>query len=824
MRNTFLQRVLPHVAAVLFLALLAMFFCQPALQGKLLTQTDNLHWKGMAQSSFEYRELHGNFPLWTNSQFCGMPAFQVAMEGAGWLSVHPLHEILMLGLPKPANFFFLLSIGFYFLAIVYGLRPVTGVLGATGYAYASYTAVIIFAGHDTKVLAMGYLPVLLAALVLVGRRQYLWGAMVGVLACGLLISMNHIQVTYYGVLMAGTWWLVYAITWIRAGRWKHLFISTAILGGTFVVGAATNALQLFTTWDYSRSTRKGVLQMGNATAKETKRSEGLDPEKTFYWSYGFLETYTFLVPDFYGRTSSGTLERDAPIVKFALKHRLAKESEIPALQADWPLYWGKQPGTQGTVYFGAICCFLFLLGLFQVRGPDRTWILLTIFLSLVLAWGSHLPGINYFIFDHLPGYNKFRAITMVLILPQLLIPLLGCIGLEQWLQQEAGSGRKRSPALTGASLVSVLLLAVACYLYAIFTYNAPGDPELLTGLTAGFTFDPVLSRELVELLRQQRQSMLGADLVRSGLLVLFAMTVCWAYQRRALRLNWVLVLLTAVSVADLVGVAVRALPWRLYLDPKTYAENNFALTAADREIKKDTGSYRVYSRVSWYDSRVSYYHHNAAGYSPARLSLMEDLLQYQQPNYRMDSAVMDMLNVRYLVVADSNGAQQAEHRNTALGDCWLVRGIYHAGGPAAAMRALNDVVLKDSAIVEDPAVLQPRFDSNASIKLLRNDNDSLLYAFSADSPQFAVCSEIFYDKGWHAYIDNREIPVFKTNYLLRGLELPSGRYTIRFLFHPASFYAGRTVERIANLVAVALLLGGLGYVLWQGRMGKTPLR
>ncbi len=429
------KKILPHVYAIGVFFIVAVIYCSPALQGKVLQQSDVIHWKGMAQNLFNYKETHGSFPLWTNSMFGGMPAYQIAFESNNPLSLVVLHWVFMLFLPKPIGYFFLLCVSFYFLSQVIRVKPWLGVLGGIAYAYATFSCIIVAVGHDTQMQALGYVPALLASLFILYDKKYLLGGALTALFSSLLIAMNHLQITYYFLIIAAFATVAYAIQWIKAKEYKHLALALSIAVVAGGIGSLTNMVTLATTLDYSKATmRNGTLNL-DTTSGGTKKSAGLPIDYAFNWSYGKAETFTLIVPGIYGGSNSGELKGNSKLAEHAIEKGVPEE-QAAQFASQFSTYWGDQPNTAGPVYLGAIICFLFILGAVYVKSWHKWWIISACVLAILMSWGKNFETFNSFLFNYLPFYNKFRAPTMTLVIPQFLFPLLAIITLQQFLFEE----------------------------------------------------------------------------------------------------------------------------------------------------------------------------------------------------------------------------------------------------------------------------------------------------------------------------------------------------------------------------------------------------
>lgn len=822
MKNGILQKALPHLIAILVLLAVALIFCSPALSGKQVSQGDVIQWKGMAREALQYKEQHGSFPLWITNMFGGMPAYQIAMESKNVVSTGVFHQIFTLGLPKPISFFFLASLMFYFLSQAFGMRPWIGVLTAIGYAYATYNPIIVSVGHDTKMLAMAYMPAFIGALHLLYERKYWLGGALTALFSALLIGMNHLQISYYAVIVAGFMTLYHLFVWIRTKEFRHMGLALAIALVAGIAGLLSNATNIFTTYDYSKATmRNGTLGL-DTTANNNERKSGLSTEYAFtYGSYGKAETMTLLVPGLYGGGSGGELGKDSKVAENLASKGVPEEQAVQFANS-MPSYWGTQPGHAGPVYLGAIMCFLFVLGMVYLKTGHRWWMLAAITLAILMSWGKNLEGFNTFVFNTLPYYNKFRAPAMMLVVPQLLIPLLGGMALSRLLSDSDTASEKWKGFKNGLYATGGLAF-VAVLLYLSFDFRGPNDENLLQYFTQSLGGESA-AQELYSALRADRKDMFTGDLFRTIILIALASGSLYLYLKGKLKAGILLGVLIALNLFDLVGVGKRYLSERNFVETDQY-EAEFALTPADQQIKQDTGYYRVLnlSRDVFNDALTSYHHRSVGGYHPAKLSIVEDLLSFQLRKQPMNIQVLNMLNTRYVITPGQDGQPQVQPNPAAMGAAWFVPSVRFEKGWLAVMKGLDNFDPKQVAILEAgnaAQVQQPRTDSLASITLVRHDNEEMLYRSQSAAPGFAVFSEIYYDRGWKAYVDGKEVPIVRTNYVLRGLNLPAGQHDIRFVFEPRSYQLGETISMVVNIL-VLLFLAFAAFKIFRNNSGNT---
>lgn len=847
MNKTLWQRLQPHVIAIAIFFVISCIYCLPVFKGEELGGHDSIGWKSMAQQSFEFKEKHGHFPLWTNSMLSGMPAYQIAFESKHNVTLAQLNSVLTLFLPSPASLFFMCCISFYLLSMVLGAKNWVGVLGALGYAFASYSVVIVAVGHISKFGAMGYAPAVLAGLVLLTQRKYIIGFLVMLIATTCMFYQNHVQVMFYTFLIAGFMGIAYLVKAIQQKAFKPFLITVGLAAVAVVLSAASYAVMLMPVQSYVKETMRGGRSELTPIDKGNKSTGGLDKDYAFTWSYGINETFTLIVPRIYGGSSPTVLDNQYVNEigdNSKVAQVLAEKTGMPEDQANefakqYSPYWGDQPSTSGTVYLGAIICFLFIAGLVFYRQWHLAWIVAATLLGIILAWGSNFKAVNFWLFDNLPYYNKFRAPSMALIIPQLTVPLLAVLGLNEILSgkyDKAVLWKKFKYVL----IITGLVLVVLAGMYFSFEYKGPNDEAISKNLSGGMlqqiaqgqqptpemqTQADSFGRSVVNALRDDRRSLFSGDLLRSFLLIALAAGLLVYYIRKSISAQVVSIALIALTAFDLFGVDLR------YFSQKNFQPADEAVelvaTRADLQIKQDTGYFRVLDQSAgnpFLDSRASYFHNSVGGQHPARLALYDDLIQRQLTQGNMQA--YNMLNTKYFIVSNPQDRQTIAQLNPeALGAAWLVKTIKYVNNADEEMAALNTFNPKDTVIIDkreqSKVSFTPQFDSTASIKLIKNENDKINYEFSAATNQFAVFSEIYYPAGWKAFIDGKETPIVKVNYALRGLPVSAGKHAIEFRFEPESYVQGDRISLISGIISILLLLGGVWYLWKQNKNALT---
>jgi hypothetical protein len=843
MNKTLWQRIQPHVIAIAVFFVISCVYCLPVFKGEVLGGHDSLGWKSMSHQSYEFKEKHGHLPLWTNSMLSGMPAYQIAMESKYNVTLAQLNHVFTLFLPEPAGLFFLSCIGFYILCIVMGARPWVAVLGSLGYAFASYSAIIVAVGHISKFASMGYAPAFLAGLVLLSQRKYILGFMTTLLFTTCLLFQNHLQVVYYTFLTAGFMAIAYLIHTIRQKEIKPFLTTAGLAVIAVIISVASYAVVLLPTRDYVKETMRGGRSELTPLDKGNKSTGGLDKDYAFTWSYGVSETLTFIVPRIFGGSSPSVLDNQyvneighgSKVAEVFAEKTGMPEDQANEIVGQYSPYWGAQPSTSGAVYLGAIICFLFIVGLVFYRGWHLGWIVGATILGILLAWGSNFAALNYFLFDHLPYYNKFRAPSQALIIPQLTFPLLAVLGVSELLSDKYDAAI-RWKKLKQALYITAGLVAVLVAMYFTLDYTGPNDNMVRDNLSGAMAQQMAqggqptpdmqaqasdFGRSVVNALKDDRRSLYGGDLLRSVIFIVLAAGLLFAYTRKGLSAQILVIGLVVLSAIDLLGVDLRYLTQKHFHPADETAE--LTPTRADLQIKQDTGYYRVLDQTGgnpFVDSRASYFHNSVGGQHPARLALYDDLIQRQLNKGNMQA--YNMLNTKYIIVNNPQDRQtMAQINPEALGPVWLVKTIKYVNNADEEMKALDTFNPKDTVIIDkreqSKVPFGPQFDSTATIRLVQNLNDNISYEFNAASNQFAVFSEIYYAGGWKAFIDGKEAPIVRVNYVLRGLAVPAGKHAIEFRFEPKDVALGDNISLVAGIISILILLGGSWYLWKQSR-------
>jgi len=796
-----------HFFVTVFFILVALAYFHPVLQGKVIYQHDIAQYTGMAKEQNDFRKRNDAEPYWTNSAFGGMPTYQL---GANYPHnyIKQLDRVIRT-LPRPADYLFLYFIGFYILLCCLRINYKLAIVGALAFGFSTYLIIIIGAGHNAKAHAMGYLPILLAGIILVFRKKYLWGFLLTALAMALEIVANHYQMTYYFGLLVLVLGVVYLLDAIKRKELKHYFLSVGLLLFAVGLGIAANATGLMATKEYADWSTRGKSELTinpDGTAKQN--TGGLSKEYITQWSYGISESLNLFVPRLFGGASQENLGEDSKSFNYLIDKGLPRSSALDFVSGI-PLYWGQQPIVSGPAYIGAVVLFLFVLGLFLVRGKHKWWLLFGSLLSLVLSWGKNFSILTDFMIDYFPLYDKFRAVSSIQVILELCVPILAIIALKKILSAKVTVKDKLSSLKLAAGVV--LGLGVLLFVFkGMLDFIGLADDNLrMTGL-----------EELPEMLRLDRKAVYTSDLLRSLGYVLFTAVLLWFLIKQKLKPSLGIIVIGALIVFDLVGVNLRYVNSDNFVSKRKMLQP-FQATMADKEILKDEGVYRVFDQTDGFNSaKTAYFHNTITGYHAAKPAGMQDLFDYHV--YNGNLSILNMLNVKYVVQQDEEGNTFPIENPNVNGNAWFVKELRQVSTADAEIRALDSLDTRNQAVVNSKVFktinrFDYQVDSTASISLIDYEPNHLTYESKNSNAGVAVFSEMYYANGWNAYIDGKPLDHFKVNYVLRALKIPEGNHTIEFRFEPKVIKLGSQITFASTVVLGLILFGGIGFTLWRAR-------
>lgn len=795
-----LKKLAPHLLVLVGFIAVALAYFHPVLQGKQMYQSDIVWSKGMSQKQLDYREDYpGEELYWTDSAFGGMPTYQLGAR-------YPHDYIKAVDgfirfLPRPADYLFVYFFSCYLLLLVLKIDFRIAILGALAFGFSTYFLVILEAGHNAKAHAIGYMPLVLAGILLAFRKKYIWGGILTALAMGLQIHANHYQMTYYLLLLVLVLGVVYLIDAFRKKELPHFFKTVGVLSVAVVIGLLMNATPLMATKEYADTSTRGKSELTIAEDGSKKEvTNGLNKDYILEYNYGIFESLNLFASRLMGGASYEALDKSSNIYKFWLSARLPR-AQAADFASQTPTYWGKQPGTSGPAYVGAVVLFLFVLGLFLVKGKLKWWLLCGALLSLFLSYGKNMAFLSYFFIDYFPLYNKFRAVTSIQVILELCVPVLAALGLAAFFNKDVEASKKLKALLitigiTGGTAILLLL--------AKGTLGFEADRDAYFVQRFGPDFAKQLGGDFINALVADRKSMYTYDLVRSLILVLFAGGGLWLFLKERAKINVVLILIGALILFDLVGVNTRYVNEDDFVSARQ-VNKPFSPTAADNEILKDDSHYRVFDTTDG-ASRASYFHNSIWGYHAAKPGKYQELYDFYIA--KQNTQVINMLNIKYII----GGEDQVMQNEEAYGNAWFVNSIKWVDTADEEMQALESTNVKTTAVVNKKYLIGgEQFNPTAQDQIILSNYkpDHLIYKTSVSSRQFAVFSEMYYEDGWNAYVDGKLIPHVRVNYVLRGCEIPKGDHTVEFKFEPQVVQTGSTIALAGSLIFVLIFFGAL---------------
>ena len=814
------------VAAAIFFAVSAIYFA-PQFTGEVLPQHDVQQYRGMTADIEACRAATGEDPQWTGGMFGGMPAYLINVAYPAQLVKRTLGQTVK-AIGTPAGFLFFAMLSMWLMLLVVGVDPWVSIVPSLAYGLSTYFLLIIGAGHITKMWALVYAPLMMGGIWCTLRRNVWAGGALTAVAASLEIGANHPQITYYFLLTAAIFWLTECVAAVRAGRTADFAKRTAVAAAAGVLAVGSNFAPLWYTARHTPDTMRGGSELA-VTAAGAKAGDGLDLEYATAWSYGVDESWNLLIPDFMGGDSGRAMDAGGQTAA------ALSEYGLEGLAAQLPMYWGSQPYTAGPTYLGAAAVFLAVLGLFLCGRRMRVWVVTASVLMLMLSWGRNMMWFTELAFRILPGYDKFRTVSMTLVVVQWTVPLLGAAALMKLWQGGIERRRILRALAWSAGTVGGLCLIFALFGRMMFDFGVEESGEMLTAqfhdMLQRSGANDYIARGLHEELgwrtasamASERASAMQADAWRSLAFVLCAAAAVGLFAFGKLKRGAMLALTAVAVTVDLAGVDMRYLPHDRFVSPRT---QRVVPTEADRQIEADTDpGFRVLNLTvrTHNDATTSLLHRSVGGYHGAKLSRYQDIIDRYINERALRSGassaepVLDMLNTRYVIVSED----RAVRRPTALGAAWMVRDAVRTATAGDEIGMLDVVDLSRVAVIDDRFRIEGTEFAEGRIALTEYRPNYLRYEYEADAAALAVFSEIYYDKGWTAFIDGEEAPYFRADYILRAMELPAGRHTVEWRFRAPAW---RAVEGVTLACSLAVLAAGAAAaaVYVRRRVRNTP--
>ena len=790
-----------HLVSLLVFIITALLYFHPVLKGEKLSQSDITQHIGMAKEVNDYRTTTGSEPYWAESAFSGMPTYQIGTYFPhDYLSYL---DRLIRFLPRPADYLFLYFLGFYILLLAFKVDWKLAIMGSLAFGFSTYLMIIFGAGHNAKAHAIAYMPLVLAGVIYVFKKQYLLGFTLTGLATALEIKANHPQMTYYLLFAIFILGIIELIEAIKKKKITQFASQSLLIIIAMLLAVGVNSTRLMATKEYSDfSTRGNTALTINSDGTPKEVTSGLSKDYITQFSYGVSETFNLLIPRYMG---GGTVERlDKNSSTYKHVSSIAGPRQAEGFIKQVYTYWGDQIIVEAPAYVGAVIIFLFFLGAFLVKGKFKYWLLATTVFSIAMSWGRNFEVLTNFFIDYVPLYNKFRAVSSFQVIAELCFPLLGILAIKEFfsskiLKEQKQEALKKALYVTGGLIFIGLFYAVA---FSPFEGLRDANYAQYEGL--------------LDAVKADRQSMLYSDSFRSLTLISLSFGILWLFSKQRFNKTKAIIGFSLLILFDLVQVNLR------YVNEDDFKQARkidkpFTASNADLQILKDKTHYRVanFAGDPFQDGRTSYFHKSIGGYHAAKMGRYQDLIEFQLQKQNIQ--IFNMLNVKYFIIPVDNGKEEAQQNPDANGNAWFVNEVQYVKTANEEIKALDSLNTKKVAILKDHnsyGLEDSRkydIDSLATIKLTKYSLNALSYESFSNQNGFAVFSEIYYKDGWNAYIDGELKPHLNVNYVLRGLEIPAGKHSIEFRFEPKVIQTGSTISLLSYVFLLLIPLGWFFY-------------
>ena len=821
--NRLIKPFLPYLVAIATFLVISVAFGYPGVfQNKRLFQHDMVTGQGVGAETKKFQEETGEKSLWTNSLFGGMPTYQISVTYPSTGILGTMNKVAGAFLPGPAGYMFALLFGAFLLFMSLGYRKdlddtwktvLLSMLGAIAFAFSTYFVIIMQAGHIWKVYTLSYIPPTFAGIIWAYRGRYWIGGFIAAFYTAMQLFSNHPQMTYYFAFVAIIYIAAELIHAIEAKTISNFSKATAILALAGITAFGANSTNLYHSWEYSKYTLRGPSELSDVGDPSVKTS-GIDRDYATNWSYGIGETWSLMIPNVKGGASNYLGNNKDAIAKVTPTYR-----ESVAQQN---AYWGDQPSTSGPVYVGAFIMFLFVLGLFIVKGRWKYVLLSATIISILLSWGNNFMWLTNIFLDYFPMYNKFRTVSSILIIAELTIPMLAVMALLEIIKNPNIIKEKKQAFYTSLGLTAGLTLVFIAYPY-FFSFLSANELDAITAAMQNPEQRDAYAR-FIDAMETARVSIFKADAWRSFFFIIAGAGILLLYYAKKIKTVPMLILVCTLVFADLYSLDKR------YLSSKDFKPNQkmaayIGQTPADSQILQDKDlSYRVFNLTTstFNDGTTSFHHKSIGGYHGAKLRRYQDMIELYISRQNQD--VLNMLNTKYFIIPENN-TPRVMRNHGAMGNAWFVDTVKFVNSADEEILALNSFNPRETAFADKQFqsnipqnVINTSADSSAYMKLLTYAPNKLTYEAQVSSNKLAVLSEIYYPHGWHAYINGEEVPIVRVNYILRALAIPAGKHNIELVFDPQSYHTTETAAKISYILMILMLATA---VLFEWRKCKS---
>jgi len=789
-----------HLVSLLIFIIAALLYFHPVLKGEKLSQSDITQHIGMAKEVNDYRITTGLEPYWAESAFSGMPTYQIGTYFPhDYLSYL---DRLIRFLPRPADYLFLYFLGFYVLLLAFKVDWKLAIMGSLAFGFSTYLMIIFGAGHNAKAHAIAYMPLVIAGVIYVFKKQYLLGFTLTGLATALEIKANHPQMTYYLLFAIFILGIIELIEAIKKKQFTQFTSQSLLIIIAMLLAVGVNSTRLMATKEYSDFSTRGNTELtmnSDGTPKEV--TSGLSKDYITQFSYGISETFNLLVPRYMGGGTVESLDKNSNTYKYVSSIASPKQAEGFTKQVY--TYWGDQLIVEAPAYIGAVIIFLFFLGIFLVKGKFKHWLVASTVFSILMSWGKNFELLTNFFIDYIPLYNKFRAVSSFQVIAELCIPLLGILAIKEFIFSKLSKKEKLEAVKKAFYVTSGLIIIGLFYAISFSTFEGLRDANYSQ-------YEGLLDAVIAD-----RKSLLYSDSFRSLVLISVSFSILWLFLKQHINKTKIIIVFTLLILFDLVQVNLR------YVNDDDFRQARkidkpFRASSADLQIQKDKSHYRVanFTGDPFQDGRTSYFHKSIGGYHAAKMGRYQDLIEFQLGKQNMQ--VYNMLNVKYFIIPDNEGKEQMQQNPNNNGNSWFIKDIKYVKSANEEIKALDSLNTKTTVVINEKSLTtsvsySKELDSLATINLVKYSLNALTYDSNSTKDEFAVFSEIYYKNGWNAYIDGELKPHLNVNYVLRGLEIPAGKHSVEFRFEPKVIQTGSTISLLSYVFLLLIPLGWFFY-------------
>ena len=774
-----------HITVIIFFIITAVLFFSPVLKGKKILQNDIVQYSGMSKELKDYRSNYEKETYWVNNAFSGMPTYQLGAK-------YPHNyikklDLLIRFLPRPADYLFLYFIGFYFLMLSLKIEYRLAVLGALSFGFSTYLIIIIGAGHNAKAHAISYMPFVLGSIIYVVRKKYIIGFILTAIFLGLQLTANHFQMTYYLMFIVIVMAIWFVVKCIKENDRVHLIKTIVVLFTSLVFSLLMNSSNILTTMEYSKESTRGKsssLTINSDGSAKENFSKGLDREYITQWSYGVFESLNLFIPKIVGGGSSEKLDSNSSFYQILRKSGYSP-LESNQIVKNSPTYWGNQPFVEAPAYVGIAVFFLFVFSVFLYRGNHRSWLLASIILSLLLSFGKNFSFLTDLFISYFPIYDKFRAVSSIQVILELCIPIMAILGLSSLFSDKIMT-KSKIRALNFTGMVFLLILIVLYLIKGFLPFSGISDQYM--------------DETIVEALIEDRKEIYVSQLLKSFIFISIIFSLIFLFIKEKLKKNYFIVSLAIIISTDLILFSKNYVNDENFVDAVN-VENPYNLDEVYKSIIDDKSDYRVLD-LTENSTKPNYFFNSINGYHAAKLGRYNDVMDFYLNKNHLNT--LSMLNTKYIIF-NQEGEKQIFKNEFSSGSAWFVKENINVFDDDQEIKSLDTLNYKEISVSQS-FESKKYYNNTSSIVVAEKKSDYIRYDVSSDDTGLIIFSEIFYPKGWKAYINDQELTIERFNYILRGLEVPKGKHRLEFVFDPTIVKLSSNISLFSTLGFVFIIL------------------